>query len=351
VARRLGMGLDEKAIEAVRRWRFEPARKNGRPVAFQINVEVSFRLSRNGLTNVLSPEQVDKVSEAQARARALAQSRIYRISEGRAPRSCKPSSFDSRQRSSPVVTIAELRFEGDLSMGTADQGQISASVSLQPYFGDRDEVTSQVLERVRAAWQERGYFKVEVRSDARMLSNSPVNERVAVTVHVDEGQQYRLERITFKNNRVVSKAEALRNLFPIRDGDVFNRNLIVEGLDKLRNAYAELGYINFIFVPNTQIDEGCQTISLDIDCDEGKQFFVSRINITGLDEPVFQNVRKDLLIKPGDVYNQRLVKLFLEEHDSLLPTDASSERRFDLRLDERTATVEITYDFRRCDVE
>ena len=44
VARALGMGLDEKAIEAVRNWRFEPAMKDGRPVAVQINVEVSFRL-------------------------------------------------------------------------------------------------------------------------------------------------------------------------------------------------------------------------------------------------------------------------------------------------------------------
>jgi protein TonB len=44
VARSLGMGLDEKAIEAVKTWRFEPARKDGNPVAVQINVEVSFRL-------------------------------------------------------------------------------------------------------------------------------------------------------------------------------------------------------------------------------------------------------------------------------------------------------------------
>jgi periplasmic protein TonB len=44
VARSVGMGLDEKAIEAVRTWRFEPARKDGQPVAVQINVEVSFRL-------------------------------------------------------------------------------------------------------------------------------------------------------------------------------------------------------------------------------------------------------------------------------------------------------------------
>ena len=44
VQRSLGMGLDEKAVEAVRVWRFEPARKNGQLVAVQVNVEVSFRL-------------------------------------------------------------------------------------------------------------------------------------------------------------------------------------------------------------------------------------------------------------------------------------------------------------------
>lgn len=44
VARSLGMGLDEKAVEAVCKWRFKPAMKEGQPVAVQINVEVSFRL-------------------------------------------------------------------------------------------------------------------------------------------------------------------------------------------------------------------------------------------------------------------------------------------------------------------
>jgi len=44
VQRTLGMGLDEKAIEAVKTWRFDPARKDGQAVAVPINVEVSFRL-------------------------------------------------------------------------------------------------------------------------------------------------------------------------------------------------------------------------------------------------------------------------------------------------------------------
>jgi len=44
VARTLGLGLDQQAIEAVKQWKFEPAMKDGKPVAVQVNVEVTFRL-------------------------------------------------------------------------------------------------------------------------------------------------------------------------------------------------------------------------------------------------------------------------------------------------------------------
>jgi periplasmic protein TonB len=44
VIRSLGMGLDEKAIERVRTWLFEPGKKNGTPVAVTMNLEVDFRL-------------------------------------------------------------------------------------------------------------------------------------------------------------------------------------------------------------------------------------------------------------------------------------------------------------------
>jgi periplasmic protein TonB len=44
VRQSLGMGLDEKAVEAVSRWRFKPATLNGQPVATQIAVEVDFHL-------------------------------------------------------------------------------------------------------------------------------------------------------------------------------------------------------------------------------------------------------------------------------------------------------------------
>jgi TonB family protein len=45
VVRALGMGLDEKALEAVRKYKFKPALKDGKtPVPVMINVEINFRL-------------------------------------------------------------------------------------------------------------------------------------------------------------------------------------------------------------------------------------------------------------------------------------------------------------------
>jgi TonB family protein len=44
VVRALGLGLDEKAMEAVQKWRFRPGQKDGKPVAVAAMVEVNFRL-------------------------------------------------------------------------------------------------------------------------------------------------------------------------------------------------------------------------------------------------------------------------------------------------------------------
>jgi TonB family protein len=44
VIRSLGLGLDEKAIEAVKKWKFKPATRNGTPVTAKATIDVNFRL-------------------------------------------------------------------------------------------------------------------------------------------------------------------------------------------------------------------------------------------------------------------------------------------------------------------
>jgi protein TonB len=44
VIRGIGLGLDEKAMEAVRQYKFKPAMKDGKPVTVEMNVEVNFQI-------------------------------------------------------------------------------------------------------------------------------------------------------------------------------------------------------------------------------------------------------------------------------------------------------------------
>jgi TonB family protein len=44
VVRHLGMGLDDKAVEAVKQYRFKPGMRFGKPVAVEANIEVNFAL-------------------------------------------------------------------------------------------------------------------------------------------------------------------------------------------------------------------------------------------------------------------------------------------------------------------
>jgi outer membrane protein assembly factor BamA len=203
---------------------------------------------------------------------------------------CSPSSpvGNAHEPDEHEISVAELTFEGDIHLPNTDQQQIASELRQIVYRGNSEGVTNELLERIRRAWQDRGYFNVRVRGDSRMLAGSPVSERIAFNAHIIEGPQYRLGEITFEHNKAISNLQALRSLFPIEGHDIFSRQKIAEGLDNLRNAYGQLGYINFVMVPDTKTNEEERLISLRIDMHEGTQFYVSSVNIVGVDEPTRQ---------------------------------------------------------------
>jgi outer membrane protein assembly factor BamA len=256
------------------------------------------------------------------------------------------SASDDRQSSGPEISIANVTFSGSLQLPVSDQDQIAASIKRQDYGESPDGATDDAVERVRAGWQDHGYFKVKVSGDKRTLTSRPDSRRIALSFYVEEGSQYSLDRITFKNYKLMADVSAVRGLFPIDNGDIFSREKIAKGLENLRKAYGEMGYINFTSVPETQFDDENKLISLEIDIDEGKQFYLSNINVLGLDELARQELLKSLPIKRGQIYNSRLWELSLQKYSSMFPDCqcGDSERR----LDEKAGTVALTLDLRPC---
>lgn len=238
---------------------------------------------------------------------------------------------DDRQSSGPEISIADVIFSGSLQLPVLDQDQIAASIKRQDYGNSPDGATDDAVERVRAGWQDHGYFPVKVSGEKRTLTSRPDSRRIALSFYVEEGLQYSLDRITFKNYKLMADVSAVRGLFQIEDGDIFSREKIANALENLRKAYGEIGYINFTSVPETEFDDEKRLISLEIDIDEGKQFYVGNINVLGLDELARQELLKSLPIKRGQIYNSRLWELSLRKYSSMFPDCqcGDSERRLD----------------------
>jgi outer membrane protein insertion porin family len=175
---------------------------------------------------------------------------------------------------------------------------------------------------VRFAYQDKGYFKAIVEDPKTKIRDVngvawylPFKARhgkaVDITVPVEEGDRYHLKEITFSGNKAITNTPALRRLFKIKVGDWFNRTLVSKGLDELRKAYGSLGYINETNIPNTEIDEEHKTITLKIDVDEGKQFYVRRIEFSGNTTTRDNVIRRELALEEGQVYNSRLWEVSL----------------------------------------
>jgi outer membrane protein insertion porin family len=267
----------------------------------------------------------------------------------------------------PKVKVGKITFAGTIhvkprilrqAMKNLRPVGVPHSIFLENLFARTYDATKldEDTERVRQEFQNRGYFKVVVEEPKTSIHDTghqgfhiPVLQRgpgkaVDITMPIQEGDKYRLGGITFKGNKAIPNTTALRSLFPIKDGDVFDRSKIGKGLEALEKAYGRYGYINFTSVPETRFDEDKKLIYIDIDVDEGKQFYVRRIEFEGNTTTRDKVIRREILLEEGQVYNQQLWDLSIQRlnqlgfFDTLKPDDPSVTER---HLDEQNGTVDL----------
>ncbi len=173
----------------------------------------------------------------------------------------------------------------------------------------------ELAERVRCAFQEHGYFKVQVADPVLPEAEEIVTKAVVpVPLVVSPGEKYRLRSIMFSSPATFSSS-LLRASFPINDGDIFNREKIALGLENLRKLYGQKGYVDFSAVPNTDVDDLEHTIGLKIDLDEGVLYYTGNLVVRGVEsEP---GSRQRLLTSwkkyQGQVYDWRILGQFLRD--------------------------------------
>ncbi len=255
----------------------------------------------------------------------------------------------------PVVKVGRISFIGNRhlsslylrrSMKNLKPIGIPYSIIFEDLFPQTYDSSKleEDTERVRQAYRDKGYANAAVEEPKTQIRDEGglnwftfrprKGKRIDIQLTIEEGGRYRLGTITFTGNKQITNQKALRAQFSLKDGDWFNATAIGKGLDNLKKAYGSLGYINFGAVPTVKTDDQKKTVSLNIDIDEGKQFFVSRIEFQGNTITRDRVIRRELMLDEGSVYNSQLweyslLRLNQLEYFDPLKVDQDSEAHQD----------------------
>ena len=183
---------------------------------------------------------------------------------------------------------------------THEAGTLGSFLKSKKFTPERYEKDKQNL---IDKYNELGYRDMTIVRDS--IINHDENH-VNVYIKIDEGQKYYLRNITWVGNTVVS-SDYLNMLLGMKSGDVYNqkemRKRLSEDEDAVGNYYWNNGYLFYNLQP-TEVNIVGDSIDVEMRITEGQQAHISHVRIYGNDRLYEDVVRREMKVKPGDLFSK-----------------------------------------------
>jgi hypothetical protein len=274
----------------------------------------------------------------------------------RPQRRCPPTSVSSDELKEmtgkkvyPKVIIDDVKFDGPARLPDLNKERAIITELKHHEFDAGLDWLNEILEvPIGDTWRDQGFFKVIAHGQSKVVSKDSLYEHVVITIHVEEGLQYRLGEVRFRgldeDEPLAFPREELRKLISLQEGDLFSTGKISESLEALTKLYHSNGYIDYVATPETKTDDAARRIALVLAMHQGKQFRIGKLEVFGLSPS--KTAALTSTVKPGDVFNRSVVDEFIEANMVALPEGASCRVLGLHKEDARKGTVNVVVDFR-----
>ncbi len=211
-------------------------------------------------------------------------------------------------REGPRVRVKAVEFRGATSFRPE---RLLKEIKTKPELfilrkGELNEVA--IREDVGALdrfYKSRGYLDVRV---DRTIELSPSNNEAKVVFLVDEGRQYTLgsvqaHRLEDGGPLQVFATEQIAAMLEIKTGDVYSRDLLVNSINAVAEAYGIMGYLD-VDVRQREIRSGPEpVVDLLLEIAEGKPYKVGLVQINGNFLTRDKVIRRNVKLEPGRPYS------------------------------------------------
>ncbi len=251
------------------------------------------------------------------------------------------------------VKIQEIDFEGNTklsdktlrnAMKDTKQKKLTRILKASKFIKEKYKTD---LEKVMAAYKEKGYRDARILSDS-VYYNKDINA-LKIKIKVEEGDKYYFGNIKFLGNTVYSD-QALSNMLGIKKGETYNGVLLEKRIadkskpdgDDITNLYQNNGYL-FSNINAVEVKTANDTIDFEIRITEGPIAYFNKITVVGNDKTNDHVIYRELRTKPGEKYNKELLIRTIREIGQLGFFDPESIEPKFKNVDAAAGTVDIEY--------
>ena len=247
-------------------------------------------------------------------------------------------------------SIAKVQLKGNKDIKTADLQKSLRKVGLAPGKPFDRSVLDDLTQYLTDKYFSHGKYAVHVDTKITELPGNTVD----LTVDIQEGNRAKIEQINIVGNTMFKEQDVLDSLelkTPnllswYKQDDRYSRESLTGDLEKLRSYYMDRGCANFQ-IESTQVAIAPEKddIYITVNIKEGDVFKISAIKLAGTMVVPEAELRKLLLIKPGDIYSRKAVTSSQELMSYRLGADGYAFAKIDPvpMTDKDTKTVSITF--------
>ena len=198
------------------------------------------------------------------------------------------------------------------------------------------------LERITLYCRSQGYLDMKILDVEKTIG--PGGKGIYITITISEGKQYHTGEVRVVGNENFP-AEDLEVLLPLKTGDVFSYEALRKDTRAMRDFYFARGYIDADIRPRTVLNQTTGRMDITYAIRENKISYINRIDITGNKITRDIVIRRELAVKPGEIFNgikvqrsrERLENLGFFQRVSIdpIPTAVSDKKDLVVRLEEK----------------
>ncbi len=202
----------------------------------------------------------------------------------------------------------------------------------------KDEVFEDDLEKLRDYYREEGYLDISIPPE-QIQYDYPTPEKLVLTIHVNEGRQYRIGNITVSGATKVP-GELIKISLKNKTGDVFRPTKLDEDASEIEKFYGRGGHLDarvrLLRIPNLSTGD----IDLEYQIDEDEPYDVESVRIEGNTKTKSIVILRELVLGPGELFDtsrMEISKLRLEntrffEDVNLTPESTNIPGRRNLKV-------------------